>query len=108
MDKSSLRNFAQLKSLLIDMERSLGISALGEAERGILAAAAECADHNDIVKTGDIFEHKCAAHLSRPTFFRAVKRLVELGHLNHAPHEKSGYYQLNLTASNTDKIARVA
>lgn len=108
MDKSSIRKLAQLKSVLIDMERSLGLSDLGEAERSILAAAADCADSNDIVKTGDIYDHKCVAHVSRPTFFRAVKRLVELGHLDHAPNEKSGYYQLNFGAPNENNIVRVA
>lgn len=103
MDLSGLKKLAQLKSLTTDIERSIGLYDMGETERSILAAAADCADDNNIVRTSEIMEHKCVAHISRPTFFRVIKKLVNDDFLLHAPEEKVGYYQLK--ASNKATVS---
>ncbi|MFK7752503.1 MAG: hypothetical protein AB8B51_08125 [Sedimentitalea sp.] len=79
------------------MEQSLGLSDLSSIERDVYYAANTLGERSDVISSEDLQQHPLVEQMSKPTYFRALKKLVSLGYLSHAVGTKTGKYTI-LTA----------
>ncbi|WP_461404071.1 helix-turn-helix domain-containing protein [Falsiruegeria mediterranea] len=90
-----LSKLAELRKLMLSMERSLGLQDLTPVERDIYYAANELSENGNGVRTVGLIEHTLLQTVSRPTFFRALKSLVNKGYLSHCNSVNRGQYTVN-------------
>ncbi|WP_372572701.1 hypothetical protein [Ruegeria jejuensis] len=90
-----ISKLAELRKLLQSMERSLGLQDLSPVERDVYYAASEISKSDEEVRTVLLIEHSLLQTVSRPTFFRAVKSLVNKGYLSHGRASNRGRYQVH-------------
>ena len=84
---------AQLREVVMTMEKELGLSELSHNEKDVLYAVQSVLTlSNGVAKSDDIRSHDLVKTMSQPTFHRALKSLIFKKLLNHAPHTKSGSY----------------
>ncbi|NIZ62860.1 hypothetical protein DL239_17970 [Sedimentitalea sp. CY04] len=89
---SDISKLTELRKLMLDMERSVGLQDLSSAERDIYYAATELSEAHGGVTTSYLLKHVLVADVSRPTFFRALKSLVSRGYLIQAQETGRGQY----------------
>lgn len=95
----NIRNVAQLRALLLEMEAALGLQDLSANERDVLYAISDVATGEPRAARSDaIRSHPLAAAIPQATYHRALKSLVERGIVRHAPHTRAGLYLLALPA----------
>lgn len=92
--KQSLIALIALRKLVSEMEKDLGMNELSEVERLILLAANELQDTNGEVDSVALREHPLTADLTRPTFFRVVRKLEDRGRLQRPEGVQRGAYSL--------------
>ncbi len=92
---SDISKLAELRKLLMGMEDTLGLQDLSSVERDIYYAASDISDCDDGFKTIGLMEHTLVTGISRPTFFRALKSLVQKGYLSHIEETSRGRYIVN-------------
>lgn len=68
-----------VRLFLLDLETSIGIADLSEAERNVLAALILCGGVGGIVAPGVLRQHPLAAGLTHPTYHRVLRSLLERG-----------------------------
>ena len=85
---------AQLKELLLGMERELGVSDLGYVQKDILYVVSILPKSNGVFETDEIRSHHFLKGVSRSSFFRAMKDVVNAGYLNHCEGTKRSSYKL--------------
>lgn len=90
-----ISKLAELRRLMMSMERSLGLQDLSAVERDIYYAANDLSAQNSEIKTNGLIEHDLLEHVSRPTFFRALKSLVNKGYLSQSHTVNRGRYTVN-------------
>jgi hypothetical protein len=78
---SEISKLTNLRKLMLEMERSMGLQDLSAVERDIYYAATDLSDALSSVKTTNLLDHTLVFSVSRPTFFRALKSLVCKGYL---------------------------
>ena len=83
---------AQLRRLLHSMEEALGLVELSSTERDVYYAASELSELAAIVRSDDLQSHPLINAVAKPTYFRALKTLVNRGYLHHAAGTKTGKY----------------
>ena len=84
---------AQLREIVMTMERDLGLIALSHNEKDVLyAVQSVLAESNGVAKSDEIRSHDLVQEMSQPTFHRALKSLLARGLLQHAPDTKAGAY----------------
>ncbi|MCE8514211.1 hypothetical protein KBY24_20195 [Ruegeria pomeroyi] len=88
----TLSKLAELRRLLHSMERTLGLQDLSPVERDIYYAASELSENDRRVRTVGLIEHALLETVSRPTFFRALKSLVNKGYLTQCSTMNRGCY----------------
>lgn len=92
----NLKTVAQLRTLLLEMEGALGLTDLSVNERDVYYAIYEVSSGSPRTARSDaIRSHPLAAHIPQATYHRALKSLVELGLVSHAPDTKAGQYVVN-------------
>lgn len=89
---SEISKITELRKLLLDMERSLGLLDLSPVERDVYYAASDLAENPGTVKTTRLIQHSLVKDISRPTFFRALKSLVSKGFLVSSQNLGRGQY----------------
>ncbi|NIZ62363.1 hypothetical protein DL239_15430 [Sedimentitalea sp. CY04] len=89
---SKISKLAELRKLMLEMERSIGLLDLSPVERDIYYAATDLSNALNGVRTTDLLDHKLVVEVSRPTFFRALKSLVSRGYLIQAQETGRGQY----------------
>ncbi len=87
-----ISKLTELRKLLLDMEQTLGLTDLSTVERDIYYAANELSRGEIGVRTIGLIEHDLLKRVSRPTFFRALKSLVNKGYLSQQADGKRGLY----------------
>ncbi|MCL6284479.1 hypothetical protein M3P21_13170 [Ruegeria sp. 2012CJ41-6] len=87
-----ISKLAELRKLLQSMERSLGLQELSPVERDVYYAASEISKSDEEVRTVLLIEHSLLQTVSRPTFFRALKSLVNKGYLSQGRASNRGRY----------------
>ena len=90
-----LDGLAQLRELLVGMERDLGLSSLTRNELDVLYALRRLsAQTGQIVRSELIRNHTLVKEMSQPTFHRSLRALIEKGYIQSAPMRKAGAYVL--------------
>ena len=98
---SALSGIAKLRAALWQMEKDLGLEDLNRNERDLLyafhAIAAQSDGTTDI--SSDQVRHATSVdEMKHATFHRAMKRLIELGYIEHSPNHKTKVYRLGANA----------
>ena len=96
---NDLERYAQLRSVLRDMENDIGLSDNTVAEKNIISAIAQLqADKGSdrFVASKEIKAHKLCADIPNPSFFRALKNLLSCGFLALPANRKKGLYRLEV------------
>jgi RIO-like serine/threonine protein kinase len=91
---NGLMRLADLRQLLLDMERDLGLADLPEQETRLLYAVAIQTRAKPEVSLVELQEHPLMADISRSTFFRALKHLIKRDYLEKTGAEKRAGYKL--------------
>ena len=73
----NLHKIAALYDLLNGLEADLGLSDLSHPQKSVLCAIELLSEDNDEVPLQDIQNHRLMSDVSRPTFFRSLKYLLE-------------------------------
>ena len=89
---SEISKLTELRKLMLEMERSMGLQSLSSVERDIYYAASDLADRPGGVQTTSLQQHSLVSEVSRPTFFRALKSLVGKGYLGQSLVSGRGQY----------------
>ncbi len=92
---TSFATIAHLKELLLGMERDLGIGDLGEIQKDIAYAATILSKSGVDFETDEIRRHSLLEGVSRSSFFRALKDLVDAGYLVHSDGKRRSTYHLS-------------
>ncbi|WP_315901703.1 hypothetical protein [Ruegeria arenilitoris] len=95
MEMTEISKLAELRKLMQSMERTLGLEELSPVERDIYYAAEELSKDTREVRTYGLIEHTLVQSVSRPTFFRALKSLVQKGYLSQSGNANRGRYVFN-------------
>lgn len=83
----------ELRSMLRDMERNVGLDALSPAEMDVLLAAhAVTAGLGEAVTSDQIRRHELASDIAQATYHRALRSLLKMGLIAKAEGYKSGRY----------------
>lgn len=91
----TIKSVAQLRALLFDMEKSLGLVDLSPNERDVLYAINEVSSGSPKkARSEAIRSHPLAAAIPQATYHRALKSLVQRGFVAHAPDTRAGHYVL--------------
>lgn len=89
-----LKQAAQLRKILHDMEVELGIVQLSAPEKSVLFAIEEISARSAGAEMNQIVDHPFVGEISRPTIFRAVAGLKSAG-LIIKERGRRGVYQPN-------------
>lgn len=93
-----LQNIANLRLLIADMEKELGLSDHSHLNRSLIAAVSDiCSELDGKAPTSKILEHKLLSEFSRPSIFRALKEVEKSGKINKVGNVR-GFYAVNLPA----------
>lgn len=96
VSRLNIKSVAQLRSLLFEMETSLGLVDLSPNERDVLYAINEvCTGSQRMARSEAIRNHPLAAAIPQATYHRALKSLVQRGLVAHAPDTRAGQYVLS-------------
>lgn len=83
----------KLRTLLLEMERDIGLQELSSVEVDILLAVHAVADESTRIATSEsIRNHPLAVDLAQATYHRALRSLLASGYLRKAPGTKAGRY----------------
>ncbi|MCG7622818.1 MULTISPECIES: hypothetical protein [unclassified Epibacterium] len=88
-----LRAIFELRDMLRDMERDLGLEDLSPAEKDVFQAAHRLTDTpGQLVRSEQIRQHDLVKGVAQATFHRALKSLLELGFLERPEGAKAKHY----------------
>ena len=80
------------------MEQDLGLDTFSDEERAMIyAMTASTQIGAEQFQSADIKDHPLCRKISKPTFYRNLKKLVHKGVVLPAPGRKSGTYVLSKT-----------
>lgn len=74
------------------MEVEVGLEDLSQPQKDVYYAACLVADKDQLVHSETVKRHPMLALMARPTFYRALKDLVDKGFLVTAGSRKDGRY----------------
>lgn len=90
---SLFENAAQLKKVLVGMEKDIGLEDLSDPEKSVFYAVVDL-NAGEAIQSSFIRKHALTLSLSKPTFHRALKTLVEKGFIIHEAGTKTGKYRV--------------
>ncbi|MDB2668343.1 hypothetical protein N9Y74_00490 [Alphaproteobacteria bacterium] len=94
---SKLDSYADLRAVLHAMEEDIGLGGTTYAEKSILAAVVQLqnkAPTGAFVQSSEIKTYPLCAQISNPSYFRALKKLLDDGTLSLPMNRKKGLYRL--------------
>lgn len=89
-----IKRMAALRSLLVGMERDVGMNDLNSGQRDIYYAAQLVSDEHKDAHGDDMRNHPILSEMPRSTFFSLIKGLITNGYLNHKDGPRSGTYTI--------------
>ena len=96
-----LKSIFELRDMLHEMERDIGLDRLSRAERDVLLAAhALTSAPGAAVQSEQIRSHRLVRGIAQATFHRTLKSLLTLGLLERAGGSRAKHYVVCL-----DKVA---
>lgn len=88
-----LKSIFELREMLRELEKDVGLEDLSRTERDVLLAAHSLSTGpGAIISSEDIRSHKLVRALAQATFYRAVRTLLGLGLFERAPASKAKSY----------------
>lgn len=96
---SKLDRYADLRAVLHAMEEDIGLADSTYAEKNILSAIAQLQNRKPsgaFVQSSEIKTHPLCAQIPDPSFFRALKKLLDHGNLSLPENRKKGLYRLEV------------
>jgi hypothetical protein len=96
---SKLDKYAELRAILYEMEGDIGLADSTSSEKNILSAIAQLqnrAPSRRFVQSSEIKTHPLCAQMPNPSFFRALKKLLDDGSLSLPADRKKGLYRLEV------------
>ena len=95
MNPKDLSSYGKLLLVVAEMEIDLGIAALSEAERRIMGSVGSLGSGlKEYISSKDIRESSLCEGLTDPTYYRALKHLLDLGYIEVKSGRKTGLYSL--------------
>lgn len=88
------QSIISLRSMLHDMENSVGLADLPDNQKSLYLAAQDRLTDSGIVTTGSLISHPFVRSMSRPTFFRTLKSLEDRGLIVNSGRKKTGEFVL--------------
>jgi hypothetical protein len=85
-----------LRSRIHAQETEIGIEDLSLVEKYVICAASELDQLRGQIRTSDLEAHDLLKPVSRPTFYRALTRVIQSGWLTPYPTHLRGRYKFNL------------
>lgn len=102
MDK--LKSIFELREMLLELERDVGLEALNRTERDVLLAAHSLSDqHGEIVSSEQLRSHSLLKSVAQATLYRAIRTLLSLGLLERAAQTKARSYVVRSDLVNGDR-----
>ena len=93
---SKISALLELRSMLLDMERDVGLDQLSSSEVNVLLAAYAVTDKlGEAVSSDQIRQHELSCDLAQATYHRALRSLLSMGLIQKADGYKSGRYVVN-------------
>lgn len=83
---------ARMRKMLRSMESDLGLVEMSGPELDVYLAAVDLSSDSGSFSTNLLQSHALTNGMARPTFFRALKKLVEDGKLVKSPGSSKGHY----------------
>jgi len=96
---SRLDRYAELRAVLHAMEKDIGLGYNTSTEKNILSAIAQLqnmAPSGAFVQSSKIKTHPLCAQIPDPSFFRALKKLLDHGDISLPADRKKGLYRLEV------------
>lgn len=78
------------------MEADIGLGGLSGEEIDVICAVVEVAGLKGAAVVTSLREHPLCSRLSKPTFYRALSRLIDKRFLRKDGGERSGLYRIQL------------
>lgn len=91
---SEISKLTELRKLMLEMERAMGLQELSAVERDVYYAVADLSGPAAGAKTTSLLDHALVSEVSRPTFFRALKSLVGKGYIAQCNTSSRGRYRI--------------
>jgi len=99
VDTKILKQIAQLRSLLEEMEKDFGMHELSRNERDIFLAFCACIKENEngdrMCSTDVVRANPIVKEISQPTFHRTLKQLIKRGLIERCEGFPMGLYRLS-------------
>jgi hypothetical protein len=96
MEQIAVNNkIAGLRNMLWQMEVEFGLEKLSQPQKDVFYAACLAADDNQLVHSDTVKRHPILSLMSRPTFYRALKELVDKDLMISEGPRKDGRYLVN-------------
>jgi Mn-dependent DtxR family transcriptional regulator len=73
------------------IEKDLGLGSMSSHEKAVLLAISDLQQLDGVAKTKAILNHDLTVSISRPSIFRALKKLEEHGKLKRAGGSNGSY-----------------
>lgn len=90
-----LSHYARLRRQLAYMEIDLGLETFGPDEISLICAIIDLVGFEGAATVTDLRGHILARRLSKPTFYRALHRLIEASVVSKVGSERSGLYSIS-------------
>ena len=90
---NKLSSILQLREMLRQLERDVGLEDLSRLERDVLLAAhGLCEQPGDVISSEQIRDHALVRSSAQATFYRAIRTLLDRGLLERADDTKARAY----------------
>lgn len=83
---------AALRNMLWQLEVEVGLESLSQPQKDVYYAACLAADVDQVVHSDAMRRHPMLVPMARPTFYRALRDLVDRGFLVNSGRRKDGRY----------------
>ena len=89
--QTRISNLIDLKKVVQQLEKDLGLGSMSSHEKAVLLAISDLQQLDGVAKTKVILDHELTTSISRPSIFRALKKLEEHGKLKRSGGSNGSY-----------------
>ena len=89
--QTRISNLIDLKKVVQQLEKDLGLGSMSSHEKAALLAISDLQQLDGVAKTKVILDHELTTSISRPSIFRALKKLEEHGKLKRSGGSNGSY-----------------
>lgn len=93
-----LSHYSRLRRQLAFIEIDLGLERFGSDEVSLICAIIDLVGFEAAATVTDLRAHVLVRRLSKPTFYRALHRLIDASVVSKIGSERSGLYGINKAA----------